>query len=375
MNIVSISNAALRDDLGSGKSVLRFSEQLRSFGHQLKVYGPEHYEIGSQLRRGIKFRQAVGAWRLLRTVLREFPADIVECYGDELWFAAEILRRSRPRPLLVAHTNGLELADWEHRERYDPASARGWRGVLNREVHQRLSSRFFSGVDRFLALSKEDYEFVVRNEILPREHCAFVPPGIDVPVQEGTDLSARGQRIGFMGSWIPRKGAQHFSSVTSALLKKFHTAQCDLFGVGLPADEVRANFAPDVRDRVNVHPKLSESELYLLLQRCRVFFFPTQYEGFGIALAEAMACGCAAVTTATGFGAELANSEEALIVPFDDQARSFQAVATLLTNDQLYHSIANAGRRRALSLNWAASGRAIEGLYRRWLEEWRRQNG
>ena len=59
-----------------------------------------------------------------------------------------------------------------------------------------------------------------------------------------------------------------------------------------------------------------------------------------MALAEAMACGCAPVTTRTGFGATLRDGEEALLCDFTDAGAMERAVLALLRDESLRSNIA-----------------------------------
>jgi glycosyltransferase involved in cell wall biosynthesis len=49
-----------------------------------------------------------------------------------------------------------------------------------------------------------------------------------------------------------------------------------------------------------------------------VFVLPTLYEGYGMAVAEALACGLPVVSTATGAIAELVGDEAGIVVPPGD---------------------------------------------------------
>jgi glycosyltransferase involved in cell wall biosynthesis len=60
----------------------------------------------------------------------------------------------------------------------------------------------------------------------------------------------------------------------------------------------------------------SEAEMAEFYRRCDVFVFPSLAEGFGLPALEAMACGCAVVTTDCGGVSTFARPEEnCLMVP------------------------------------------------------------
>jgi glycosyltransferase involved in cell wall biosynthesis len=148
-----------------------------------------------------------------------------------------------------------------------------------------------------------------------------------------------------------------------------HDARLSFRVFGTPGAEaaVRAAFSPGVQAQVQVAGKLSNAELAAQLARCKVFFFPSRYEGYGIAISEAMACGCAVVTTPTGVGAMLRDGEEARVCPIGDRAAMSAAVCELLSDEAPGVRLVRAGRQRAAALSWPAQARQLHELYTAWL--------
>ena len=78
-----------------------------------------------------------------------------------------------------------------------------------------------------------------------------------------------------------------------------------------------------------------------------------------------MACSCAAVTTPTGFGAELRNGSEAIVCGFDDVEAMKNSVLRLLNNDDERLRIARAGWERVRSLKWASNIKKLAVVFRK----------
>ncbi|MGQ0792565.1 MAG: glycosyltransferase family 4 protein [Deltaproteobacteria bacterium] len=376
MNILTFTGYPLDPKLGSGKTVLMFSEGLRGAGHSVRVCEPEQYEPLYGLGRGTQFRQAWGSDRLIGKLSVAESFDLLEFYGAEFWIAIRRLSKMRRRPLLVSHTNGLELLLFDRQREYEPRpkSLGGrMRAFIFGQTHERFSKIAFAHADAFMAICELDRKYVVNAGLFPPERTAVVEPGIDAEYLAHTFTAQREHRVAFCGTWIARKGIGAVSAVMREALLRDKNLSFDVYGTGGARDGVLAGFPPEVHPRIEVHPKLSNGDLARSLSRAKVFFFPTQYEGFGIALAEAMACGLAAVTTPTGFGADLRDGEEALIRGFDDLKGMRDAVLSLLGNEAMRRAVAERGWQRVRSLTWARSVERLEAVYRDWVSEHKRR--
>ena len=68
----------------------------------------------------------------------------------------------------------------------------------------------------------------------------------------------------------------------------------------------------DLPDWVDVRGLVSRTELTSLYQRAAVLAFPSLYEGFGLPLLEAMACGCPVAASDAGSLPEIVGDAAAL---------------------------------------------------------------
>lgn len=369
VRILAFSNCPLDPLLGSGQTRIAWSEGLRQRGHEVSVWdsdallGPPSKPFGRRWRLGLAARTRVAAEDLS-------GIDLIEFYGAEFWLPTWWLSR-RPRaqrPFLVAHTDGLELAcaDRLAAAGVEPRSKNPLRRAL--ETTGRLA---FTRSDAFVTASEADRHFATEHELYPAERMAVVPLGLKADYLAETAPSptapTRDDRIVFLGSWIARKGTRWAAAVFRELLRERPTLQISLLGVAVDEAMVRAEFPVETQPRLEVRSRLSPGEILGTLATSRVFFLPTEYEGFGLALAEAMAAGCAAVTTPTGFGAELRDGVEALICPFGDATAMRRGIERLLDDADLRVKIATAGQQRARLLRWEASLDQLEATYLRWL--------
>jgi glycosyltransferase involved in cell wall biosynthesis len=95
----------------------------------------------------------------------------------------------------------------------------------------------------------------------------------------------------------------------------------------------------------------SVPEMAEFYQRCDVFVLPSIDDGFGMALFEAMANGCACITTTnTGASELLTHGSDALIVEPASEEQLATCILTLYESEDLRRTIALAGRSTAASI-------------------------
>jgi glycosyltransferase involved in cell wall biosynthesis len=114
--------------------------------------------------------------------------------------------------------------------------------------------------------------------------------------------------------------------------------------------------------RVSAHllPHVSEEDLIALYSGAEALVYPSRYEGFGLPLIEAMACGCPVITCPNGSIPEVAG-DAALFVEDDDDAA--MARAMLLVGDpSVRQELRAKGFTRAALFSWKTAADALARL-------------
>jgi glycosyltransferase involved in cell wall biosynthesis len=377
VKIIAFSNCLLDPVLGSGRTRLAWSAGLRALGHEVRVVDTQELLAGSKENPGDRrWRLGWNGWRWLQTHdLSE--VDLIEFYGAEFWPATwRLAAKQGPRPFLSAHTDGLELLAAERlaaAARATPAlaPAPGWRAAA-KALLRCGEKRAFSRCDGFVTGCELDRRYLLERGIGNPERMEVIPLGLEPDYLDQPAPGLREERVGFLGSWIARKGIAHLIKTMSGLLESRPNLCLDLFGIDEEESRPLEDFPAALRTRITVQPRLPIPALIQRVSQARVFFFPSEYEGFGLGLAEAMACGCAAVTTPTGFGAELVDGREALLCDFGDTAAMRAGIERLLDDAPLCARVAEAGWQRVQGLRWETSVRRLEETYLQWTAERRR---
>ena len=373
MKILAFSNCPLDPVLGSGRTRLAWASGLTALGHEVMTVQIDEL-LGEAVEDVLGRRLRLGwqGWRWLRKHDLS-DIDVIEFYGAEFWPGTwRLAAQQGRRPLLVAHTDGLEMLAAERLEAAPqpiPVERRpAWRKAAA-ALLSRPEKLAFSRADGFVAGCDLDCRYLRQHAIGNPARMEAIPPGLEPGYLDLPFRAGRENRIAFLGSWIPRKGINHLLATLIPLLRARPGLALDLFGIDINTVDPLAHFPAEIHRQIVVHPRLSIAELIARISRAKVYFFPSEYEGFGLGLAEAMACGCAAVTTPTGFGADLLAGQEALICDFGAVAEMRAAIERLLDDEPARISIAEAGWRRVQELRWEKSVRRLESTYRRWAAE------
>jgi glycosyltransferase involved in cell wall biosynthesis len=108
---------------------------------------------------------------------------------------------------------------------------------------------------------------------------------------------------------------------------------------------------------------LGEEDLAVLYSHAGVFALPSLYEGFGLPVLEAMACGAPVVCSNAGPLPEVAH-DAAVLLPPHDAAAWAQAMLAVLTDDWRSDELRRRGFARAAAFSWERAALATREVYR-----------
>ena len=135
---------------------------------------------------------------------------------------------------------------------------------------------------------------------------------------------------------------------------------------GLDAEITRQGVA----DRVILPGFVDDADLPALYSAADLFVFPSLYEGFGLPLLEAMACGVPVISSDASSLPEVAatgGEPAALLLPPGDEAAWSAAMLRLLTDETARQRLITAGVAQAARFTWQAAARQLAALYERLL--------
>ena len=101
---------------------------------------------------------------------------------------------------------------------------------------------------------------------------------------------------------------------------------------------------------------VEEDDLPILLSRAEIFLFPSLYEGFGLPILQAFACGVPVISSSTGGLPEVnIHTETGYIAEIGDISRMARYAVDLLTNESKHARFAKNARNRAVEVFDTAS--------------------
>lgn len=106
--------------------------------------------------------------------------------------------------------------------------------------------------------------------------------------------------------------------------------------------------------------EVSDEQLAALYSQCLSYLHPSAFEGFGLAILEAMACGAPVIARPSPALAEVA-AQTATVAPSPTDAT--KALLELLDRPELRIALSSAGQQRARLFTWEAAARVTLAAY------------
>lgn len=162
---------------------------------------------------------------------------------------------------------------------------------------------------------------------------------------------------------------KNFTSFLRAAAPVLTARDLDLLCIGggpLTSDELDLASSLGVASRV-AQKTLSDQELGMAFRQAELFVFPSLFEGFGLPLLEAMACGCPVAASDIAPFREVAADAAAWFDP-EDEAAMAAAIERVLDDTALRSELVAAGTERCKTFTWQRSAELTAATYRRALE-------
>jgi glycosyltransferase involved in cell wall biosynthesis len=304
---------------------------LRELEHRSDVQ-LRRYSFGGPSRVVVPVRDLGWYLAALPAMARRDRMDVLHCPTHRAPFRSRV-------PLVVTFH---DLAVLRHPETFNR-----WTRTYSRLALPRVAK----AARRLIAVSEFTRRELLELLNVPEEKIRVIPNGVGDAFRPDGD-AADGDYVLAVSTLEPRKNLRR-------IIDGFHRARlngCRLLVAGMHGwGDIDLN-AREVEWLGFVH----DSELARLYRGARCVAYVPLYEGFGLPVLEAFACGAPVVAARTEAAEEVAGGAAVLVDPLDPDAIAAGIAEASARRDELR----KLGLERAAAFSWAEAARAMVEVYR-----------
>jgi glycosyltransferase involved in cell wall biosynthesis len=352
MRITFVLPRYLASPAGGFKMVYEYANRLQARNHQITILHPRNLEPMAGIKEWVKSR----LWPY-KIRLRNYP--LVPWFklneGIKLLLPPD-LREDFVPPGEAIIATGYRTAFWVNRYRED--KGRKYYLIQHYETwdgEEKDVNRTWILPLHKIVIAK--WLLKLATEFGESERATYIPNGLDFeqfkiikPIED------RPERVGMLAHISAWKGTSDGVRALSIARERLPNIQAILFGTHpRPAE---------LPEWIEYRQQPTAEELVAIYNSCSVFLQPSWTEGWGLTAAEAMACGCALVTTDNLGVREFAeNGYSALISPIKSPDLLAQNLLRLLNNDDLRRQLAQSGYKKIQEFTWEQAVNSLERLF------------
>ncbi len=231
--------------------------------------------------------------------------------------------------------------------------------------------------DHLITVSEFSKKEIVRYLKVVPEKITVVPNAVDHTIyhprytkEQITNVQARygieGEYILYLGTIEPRKNLERLIDAYAALCRqKQEVPVLVLAGRKgwMCADIYQKAQQLQKKGKILFPGYIRQKDSPVLMCGAKLFVFLSLYEGFGMPLLEAMACGTPVLASAAASMPEIAGNAAAIVDP-ENVAGISRAIRKLLEDDAYRETCRQMGLKRAAGYTWEASAALLQEVYR-----------
>src|SRR5437773_12529442 len=252
-----------------------------------------------------------------------------------------------------------DLSALLHREKHRDSLAR--RARLRLPIRAKLARKIITPTERVKPEVRE-HRRVKANKVIAIPSAArqsFRPVPSEQTVETRKRLAIEDDFLLFVGTLEPRKNLLTLLKAFDQIVRQTSLRPQLVItgGEGWLMDETFL-FIKDsgISDRLRLTGYLGDDELRALYSACRIFIYPSLYEGFGLPPLEAMACGAPVIAGRVPALQETLSDAACLLEPKDVAALT-KNIIELWEDEQLRLRLAAMGKQRAEQFSWERTAR------------------
>jgi glycosyltransferase involved in cell wall biosynthesis len=242
---------------------------------------------------------------------------------------------------------------------------------VNSLIEEALIGDKWFRIDHVVTDSQCSKRDIMMHLKVPEDRLTVVYPGIDLerfrPAESRTH-SGRPYVLSVAGA-DPTKNVETLVEAFGRLPQPVRDAY-DLVLVGdfRRRPELRERAASlGVEKQTRFPGVVDDDQLIELYRQAALFVFPSRYEGFGLPVLEAMACGCPVISSNASSLPEVAGDAALLVDPADVDGLA-KAMQRVLSDQDLSRDLRARGPARAEQFSWDRTAREMVAVYKKVVE-------
>ncbi|MDH7488132.1 MAG: glycosyltransferase family 1 protein [Anaerolineae bacterium] len=240
-----------------------------------------------------------------------------------------------------------------------------------RALFRLLSWLALAGADKVILLSRSAQRDVMRHFRVAEARTTVIYPAADPQFQpQPADVVERvRQKYGLEGPYVLYVGINKPHKNVETLVEAWARAKPQAMLVLAGREDPRYPQARQrvaalgMERRVRFLGDVPEADLPALYSGAALFAFPSRYEGFGLPVLEAMACGAPVVSSDAASLPEVVGDAGPLLSPADVEAWA-DALVRLLGNPATLEAMRGRSLARAAEFSWEKAARDTMAVYR-----------
>lgn len=218
---------------------------------------------------------------------------------------------------------------------------------------EKIASRW---TNKIITVSKPNLDQIIKEKIASLEKISLIPNGIevkkfDIPLDIESKKKELGidpgfKVIGSIGRLEPVKGHKYLLEAAQKVIKEFPRTVFLIIGQGQLKDKLAESIKAKGLEK-NIIMLGFREDLIEILYTLDIFVSASLWEGFGVAVAEAMICGLPVVSTAVGGIIDFVIDEKTgILVPAQDSKSLSDAIVYFIRNPKIASAIGQAAKEK-----------------------------
>ncbi len=235
-------------------------------------------------------------------------------------------------------------------------------------VYRQLMKEVGARADAIITVSESSRRDIINHMAIPsdrQDHVKAIYEGVSSDYSPGTPPDSARRTILYVGRMDPYKNVPALVEAFARLIQSgMEDVRLKIIGPKDPryprVEQLIAEF--NLQHQVDWPGYVSGDDLLNAYRSASVFVLPSRYEGFGLPILEAMACGTPVICSNRASLPEVAGKAACLIDP-DDPTALLEALTRVLSNPELAASMSHQGIRQAACFSWQDTATATVRFY------------